>query len=173
MPPRPATPAPFYLPVCPPVCAGPFELRPPGLPADVQALHDPLVGAVVGYAHPTCYGVWILDLDGQCVSSLPVRALDRDTAIALRAQLRRRFAALQRTAPRVAVSPAQLRDDTRFVPAHILRLAIRYGVRSPDRAGHPGISRYAAPLVRQGLAYRLALAVRDHDDTVLHVSYQR
>jgi hypothetical protein len=173
MPPRPATPTPFYLHVCPPVCAGPFELRPPGLPADAHALHDPHVDAFVGYAHRTCNSVRILDLDGRCVSLLAARPMDRDAANALRALLRRRFAALLRAAPRVAVSPAHLRDDSRFVPAHILRLAIRYGVRSPDRAGHRGVSRYAAPLVRQGLAYRLALAVRDHDDTVLHVSYQR
>jgi hypothetical protein len=168
---RDAPPA-FYLPACPPVSAGLFELRPPGLPADAHPLHDPLVDAVIGYAHRVGEHLWIIDLDGQCVSSSDA-ALDPGTAATLRARLRQRFAALLRAAPPLAVSPAQLRDAARFVPTHILTLAIRHGEHLPDCAGHPGVSRYAAALVHNGHAYRLDLAVRDHDATVLHVSFSR
>jgi len=58
--------------------------------------------------------------------------------------LRARFSALSKRPLRFAAAPlAHMQEEGRFVPVHILRLAIRYGKRTADPKGHRGIYRYA------------------------------
>jgi hypothetical protein len=50
---------------------------------------------------------------------------------------------------------ARMADAGRRVPLHILKLAIRYGTRSPDPQGVAGAFRYVIPMFRNGRQYTL------------------
>lgn len=96
------------------------------------------------------------------------------TARATIAGLRMRFAALSQRPLRFAATPlSHMQDPNRFVPAHILRLAIRHGKRTADPKGHPGVFQYTVPMTRRGVSYRLEVVVRERDYTVLHFVYRR
>ncbi len=67
----------------------------------------------------------------------------------------------------------------RFVPLHILHLAIKYGKRMPDPQKIPGVYRYEIPMSRffkRGGGYikeqkTLEVIVRESDWTILHFMY--
>ncbi|VWB83764.1 hypothetical protein [Burkholderia lata] len=88
--------------------------------------------------------------------------------------LRTRFAASSSRQLRFAAIPlAHMQEPWRFVPVHILRLAIRHGKRMPDPKGHRGIFQYTAPMTHRGVHYQLEVVVRESDYTVLHFVYKR
>ncbi|WP_080432162.1 hypothetical protein [Burkholderia ubonensis] len=88
--------------------------------------------------------------------------------------LRTRFAASSSKQLRFAATPlAHMQEPWRFVPVHILRLAIRHGKRIPDPKGHQGIFQYTAPMTHRGVRYQLDVVVRESDYTVLHFVYKR
>ncbi|WP_241025936.1 hypothetical protein [Burkholderia sp. Tr-20390] len=87
--------------------------------------------------------------------------------------LRTRFAASSGKQLRLAAVPlAHMQEPWRFVPVHILRLAIRHGKRIPDPKGHRGIFQYTAPMTHRGVRYQLDVVVRESDYTVLHFVYR-
>ncbi|MBR8178453.1 hypothetical protein [Burkholderia ambifaria] len=67
----------------------------------------------------------------------------------------------------------------RFVPVHILHLAIKYGARMPDPQKVAGVFRYEIPMsrfVKRGTTYirerkTLEIVVRESDWTILHFMY--
>ncbi len=63
-------------------------------------------------------------------------------------------------------------DPARRVPHHILKLAIRFGTRTPDPQGVVGAFRYVIPMVRNGRQYTLEVVLREADKTVLHFLYR-
>jgi hypothetical protein len=72
-------------------------------------------------------------------------------------------------------------ESGRFVPVHILRLAIRYGSRSADPQGVAGAFRYVIPMfrgVRDAAGkwvyrqYTLEVVLREADQTILHYLYR-
>jgi hypothetical protein len=67
---------------------------------------------------------------------------------------------------------ARMADPTRRVPHHILKLAIRFGARSPDPQGVAGAFRYVIPMFRNGRQYTLEVVIREADKTVLHFLYR-
>jgi hypothetical protein len=88
--------------------------------------------------------------------------------------LRTRYYALMERPLRFAAAPlAHMAEAGRYVPVHILRLAIRYGKRIPDPKGHAGVSQFAYPIMRNGAHYLLEVVVRESDYTVLHFAYKR
>lgn len=67
---------------------------------------------------------------------------------------------------------ARMADVARRVPQHILKLAIRFGTRSPDPQGVAGAFRYVIPMFRNGKEYMLEVVIREADKTVLHFLYR-
>ncbi|WP_155887987.1 hypothetical protein [Cupriavidus sp. WS] len=87
--------------------------------------------------------------------------------------LRTRFHALSRQPLRFAEKPLQhMGNPDRFVPVHILRLAIRHGRRTPDPRGYRGLFMYTVPMIRHGRQRTLEVLVREGDYTVLHFLYK-
>lgn len=99
------------------------------------------------------------------ISSLSRRAL---TAI------RATFRAIRFRGPLnfTATTAAHMAETGRRVPHHLLKLAIRYGTRSPDPQGIAGAFRYVIPMFRNGRQYTLEVVLREADQTVLHFLYR-
>lgn len=88
---------------------------------------------------------------------------------------------------RLSVRPLQFTETTarhmsnpgRFVPVHILQLAIKHGKRMPDPQKVAGVFRYEARMsrfVKRGTTYvretkTLEVVVRESDRTILHFMY--
>jgi hypothetical protein len=87
------------------------------------------------------------------------------------ARLRGRFIALSRQP--LHFTPAALADmcePDRFVPLHILRLAVRCGSRlDAGGAAAADAARFMAPIMRRGVPTALELTLRPRDHTVLGV----
>ena len=66
-----------------------------------------------------------------------------------------------------------MKNSDRFVPVHILKIAIKYGRRSPDPRGVKGAFVYKIPMTRKGRRYELEILLRERDNTVLHFVYER
>jgi hypothetical protein len=62
--------------------------------------------------------------------------------------------------------------ETRFVPVHILHLAIKYGKRGPDPQGVKNAFMYTIKMMRKGKEYDLEVLVRESDWTILHFVYR-
>lgn len=60
----------------------------------------------------------------------------------------------------------------RYVPLHILHLAIKYGKRTADPQGVTGAFLYTTKLFRNGKEYALEVVVRESDWTILHFLYK-
>jgi hypothetical protein len=78
-----------------------------------------------------------------------------------------------------ATTAERMADPGRFVPIHILKLAVRYGSREPDTKGIAGAFRYTVKMLRApknigGLPreYTLRVVVLESDWTVLHFHYE-
>lgn len=71
-----------------------------------------------------------------------------------------------------ATTAARMADPARRVPHHILKLALRFGKRTPDPQGAPGAFRYAIQMFRNGKEYTLEVVIREADNTVLHFLYR-
>ncbi len=79
---------------------------------------------------------------------------------------------------------AHMLNPGRYVPIHIQRLAIKYGKRSPDPQGTPGLFLYKTPMVRLSkrtvngqVQYvrevkELEVLVREADWTIMHFLYR-
>jgi hypothetical protein len=63
-------------------------------------------------------------------------------------------------------------DAARRVPQHILKLALRFGTRSPDPQGVTGAFSYVIPMIRNGKVYTLEVVIREADNTILHFLYK-
>lgn len=102
--------------------------------------------------------------------SLTIRMLGQHVTTAARGAYRAiRFRGLLNF---TATTAARMADPTRRVPHHILKLAIRFGSRSPDPQGVAGAFRYMIPMVRNGQTYTLEVIIREADQTVLHFLYR-
>jgi hypothetical protein len=99
-----------------------------------------------------------------------IRLLSRRAIIAVRGVYR----AIRFRGPLsfTGTTAARMADPARRVPHHILKLAIRFGARSPDPQGVAGAFRYAIPMFRNGRQYTLEVVIREADQTVLHFLYR-
>jgi hypothetical protein len=71
-----------------------------------------------------------------------------------------------------STTAARMATQGRYVPVHILRLAIKYGKRLPDSQGIKGAFQYTIPMLRNGKQYLLEVVVREKDWTILHFLYK-
>ncbi|MEI7867089.1 MAG: hypothetical protein WCI11_04290 [Candidatus Methylumidiphilus sp.] len=60
----------------------------------------------------------------------------------------------------------------RYVPQHILHLAIKYGKRAADPQGIKGAFLYTTKMFRNGTEYTLEVVVRESDWTIFHFLYK-
>ncbi|UIF85111.1 hypothetical protein [Cupriavidus sp. UYPR2.512] len=82
-------------------------------------------------------------------------------------RLRGRFIALARQPLHFTLAAlADMQQPERFVPLHILRLAMRCGTRL---AAATDMARFVAPITRRGVPTALELTLRPRDHTVLRV----
>jgi hypothetical protein len=98
-----------------------------------------------------------------------IELLSQSTLQTLRAVFRRTATG---TLKFTATTVARMGDPARFVPVHILKMAIRYGRRVVDPQGVRGASMYRIPMLRNGRRFTLEVVVRDRDRTVLHFLYK-
>jgi hypothetical protein len=91
-------------------------------------------------------------------------------ALALRATLRRLLAGELKF---TATTAARMATKGRFVPVHILRLAVRYGARAVDPQGARAAFEYTIPMIKNGVQYTLKVVLRETDNTILHFHYFR
>lgn len=90
-----------------------------------------------------------------------------DTPATTLARLRGRFIALARQPLHFTLAAlADMQEPERFVPLHILRLAIRCGTQLAAAAD---VARVVAPITRRGVPVVLELTLRPRDHTVLRL----
>lgn len=71
-----------------------------------------------------------------------------------------------------ATTVARMATKGRYVPTHILHLAIKYGKRVADPQGVKGAFLYTTKMYRNGIEYTLEVLVRESDWTILHFLYK-
>ena len=99
-----------------------------------------------------------------------IELLSQSTVQSLRAVFRRTATG---TLKFTATTAARMGDKNRFVPVHILKMAIRYGRRVADPKGTRGAFMYKIPMLRNGRRFTLEVVIRVRDRTVLHFVYKR
>ena len=91
----------------------------------------------------------------------------------LTATLRTAFRAItSRPIKFTATTVARMNDRNRFVPVHILKIAIKYGRKSPDPQRVKGAFLYKIPMTKNGRSFTLEVVLRERDNTVLHFLYK-
>jgi len=99
-----------------------------------------------------------------------LRSLSTRTVMALHTVLRK---LIQPGSLKFTVTTVErMANPGRYVPIHILHLAIRHGKQLPDPQGVLGAVKYVAPMWKNGKQYMLEVVVRAHDTTVLHFLYK-
>lgn len=99
-----------------------------------------------------------------------IELLSQTTVQSLRAVFRR---AATGTLKFTATTAPYMRNPHRYVPIHILKLAIRFGKKLPDPGKTPGASLYTTSMFRNGKRYTLNIVVRNRDRTVLHFHFEK
>ncbi|WP_322046140.1 hypothetical protein [Paraburkholderia sp. J67] len=120
-------------------------------------------------------GVWRAGLRG--VAEWGVKGVGASLERTALYSLRTRYYALMQRPLRFAAEPLRhMKEPGRFVPVHILRLAIKYGKRTPDPRGASGIFMYKIPITRLGESktskkYVLEVLVSESDYIIYHFKY--
>jgi hypothetical protein len=97
----------------------------------------------------------------------------RMLAVAVVGAMRAAFKGLSvRALKFTATTAAHMATNGRYVPMHILHLALKYGKRVPDPQGVKGAFLYTARMFRNGAEYSLEVVVRESDWTILHFLYK-
>lgn len=124
---------------------------------------DPLL--VVG-------GLWSENVRG--VTPLGMTGTGATLAPSSLAQLRGRFAGLAKsTLLYWGAALARMNDTQRFVPVHILRLAMRHGDLAPAPSSLPRGARYLARMLIRRQAYMLDLVTANGNTTIVDFEYWR
>ena len=71
-----------------------------------------------------------------------------------------------------STTAARMATSGRYVPIHILHLAIKYGKRAADPQGAKGAFLYTIKMFKNGKEYILEVVVREKDWTILHFLYK-
>jgi len=99
-----------------------------------------------------------------------IELLSQSTLQTLRAVFRRTATG---TLKFTAKTAPYKRNPHRYVPIHILKMAIKFGRKLPDPGKAPGASLYTTTMFRNGKRYTLNVVVRNRDRTVLHFHFER
>ncbi|WP_454764356.1 hypothetical protein [Cupriavidus campinensis] len=122
---------------------------------------DPLL--VVG-------GLWAANVRG--ITALALPGTGSAMAATTLALLRKRFSGLS-PAPLLftAAGHANMDDPKRFVPVHILRLAMRHGERIKPPPDLPGAARYLARMTIRRRPYMLDVVTANANATIVQFEY--
>jgi hypothetical protein len=71
-----------------------------------------------------------------------------------------------------ATTAARMATPGRFVPVHILHLAIKFGKRTADPQGIKGAFLYTTRMLKNGREYTLEVVLRESDQTILHFLFK-
>jgi hypothetical protein len=97
----------------------------------------------------------------------------RTAAVSVSGALRATFKRLSvKSLKFTATTSARMAIRGRYVPTHILHLAIKYGKRTPDPQKVKGVFMYTTKMIRNGKQYTLEVVVRESDWTILHFVYK-
>lgn len=103
------------------------------------------------------------------VAKIPARTL----AVSMLAAMRMVFKGISVNSLKfTATTASRMGVQGRYVPVHILQLAIKYGKREVDPQGVKGAFNYTIKMLRNGKEYDLEVVVRESDWTVLHFLYK-
>jgi hypothetical protein len=162
----------------------------------VQTFYD-LDGKVVGMEEPGLESPWLDPIDliffaggifraigkgvvtgavrtaPKVAATAAVRLSARMLAVSVLGAMRTTFRGLSvRTLKFTATTAARMTTQGRYVPIHILHLAIKHGSRVADPQGVKGVFLYTARLLKNGKPYSLEVVVRESDWTILHFLYK-
>ena len=70
------------------------------------------------------------------------------------------------------MTAARMAAQGRYVPIHVLHLALKYGKRAADPQGAKGAFLYTIKMLKNGKEYVLDVVVRESDWTILHFLYK-
>lgn len=88
--------------------------------------------------------------------------------------LRTKFYALAKKDLRFMGAPlAHMNEPSRFVPVHILRLAILHGKRTPDPRGAAGFFMYRINVRFRGKPYQLEVLLYEREYSIAHFMYNK
>lgn len=172
------------------VSAGLFEIRPRQLPCDVRPVLDDDLDCIIGYQRTFAYRSYRYDLNGNMLAvweamkdlSPPEK---RDSVLVVGghrcpdcadhggaiAQAFRRSRTLAAAVHRG--THRRMDDPERFLPVHILRLAMRHGERAAPPPGWPGATRYLVRMLIRRLPFTLDVVTANTDTVVVQFDYWR
>jgi len=117
-------------------------------------------------------GLWKANVRG--MTALGLYGSGMELAPTALAKLRNRFARLARTPLLYSeAAHASMNDAQRFVPVHILRLAMRHGEQHDPPPGPKGVSRYMARMLIRRLPFMLDLITADKDTMIVRFEHWR
>lgn len=157
------------------------EINEPGLESPLIDPIDLLAGGIFGLGRGLLRGGARAAVRGTATrggaavaGGAGLRAVVRDLSRRAVTALRGVYRATRFSGPLkfTATTGVRMADPARRVPQHILKLAIRFGTRSPDPQGAAGAFRYVIPMTRNGREYSLEVVIREADQTVLHFLYR-
>ena len=118
---------------------------------------------------------------GKGAGSIAARAVGRGSVVIGGRTLSAAVTGAMRTAFRrlsvqslkfTATTAERMATRGRYVPVHILHLAIKYGRRSPDPQRVQGAFLYTIKMLKNGKEYALEIVVREKDWTILHFLFK-
>ncbi len=138
-----------------------------------KPLLDPIdlitIGGIAAISVRKAFQAGNIFLSTGVVGRKAIEILSQGTLQSLRAIFRR---TTTDTLKFTATTAARMSDRNRFVPVHILKMAIKFGRKSPDPQRVQGATMYTIPMVRNGRRFTLEVVVRNRDKTVLHFLYK-
>lgn len=118
---------------------------------------------------------------GKGTGSIAARAVGRGSVVIGGRTLSAAVTGAMRTAFRrlsvqslkfTATTAERMATRGRYVPVHILHLALKYGRRSPDPQRVQGAFLYTIKMLKNGKEYALEVIVREKDWTILHFMFK-
>jgi hypothetical protein len=103
-------------------------------------------------------------------SKITLKALSAAAVTVLRGVFRRLISV--RSLKFTTTTAARMAAQGRYVPVHILHLAIKHGKRVADPQGVKGAFQYTITMLKNGKEYVLEVVVREADWTILHFLYK-
>lgn len=117
-------------------------------------------------------GLWVENARG--VTALGLTGTGAPLSAPVIASLRSRFAALARSPLLYSEAAlARMEDPQRFLPVHILRLAMSHGERAAPPLAQPDARRYLARMLVRRQPFMVNLVTAHEDTTILDFEYWR
>jgi hypothetical protein len=115
----------------------------------------------------------VIEIGPKVAALTGTKLIARGLSIVVVGAMRSAFKGLSvRSLKFTATTLAHMASKGRYVPRHILHLALKYGRRAADPQGVKGAFLYTSKMFRNGREYTLEVVVRESDWTILHFLYK-